>query len=148
MLQRPSRTVRWVLQTRSYEAMSTFAQTSATTAAASRTAAPPVSVRRNSRSGVWRLRAHAVRPENGAAAGSACEELIQRRRVRAPGRLELPPVPARRAGAGLVRALQERQQRRLRIARRAHGVVGKARQRPASLVRPEGLRRMQRLLAK
>ena len=31
-------------------------------AAASRTAAPPVSVRRNSRSGVWMLRAHAVRP--------------------------------------------------------------------------------------
>src|SRR6266508_4297335 len=38
---------------------------SAATAAASRTAAPPVSVRRNSRSGVSRLRAHAVRPVNG-----------------------------------------------------------------------------------
>jgi hypothetical protein len=40
-----------------------FAQTSAATAAASSTAAPPVSARKNSRSGVWRFRAHAVRPE-------------------------------------------------------------------------------------
>ena len=44
---------------------STFTQTSAAIAAASKTAAPPVSVRRNSRSGVCRLRAHAVRPEIG-----------------------------------------------------------------------------------
>ena len=35
--------------------------------AASKTAAPPVSVRKNSRSGVSRLRAHAVFPENGDA---------------------------------------------------------------------------------
>jgi hypothetical protein len=47
-----------------YEDASTFTQTSAATAPASRTAAPPVSVRRNSRSGVWTLRAQAVRPEN------------------------------------------------------------------------------------
>jgi len=37
---------------------------SAATAAASKTAAPPVSVRRNSRNGVSTLRAQAVRPEN------------------------------------------------------------------------------------
>ena len=57
----------------SYDDASTFTQTSAATAAASRTAAPPVSVRRNSRSGVSRLRAQAVRPENGdgLAVGSA-----------------------------------------------------------------------------
>ena len=41
-----------------------FTQTSAATAAVSKTAAPPVSVRRNSRSGVSMLRAQAVRPEN------------------------------------------------------------------------------------
>jgi hypothetical protein len=39
-----------------------FAQASAATLAASRTAALPVSVLRNSRSGVCRLRAQAVRP--------------------------------------------------------------------------------------
>ena len=41
-----------------------LAQTSAATAAASRTLALPVSVVRKSRSGVCRLRAHAVRPVN------------------------------------------------------------------------------------
>src|SRR5437016_2300959 len=51
--------------TRSYEAASTFAQTSAVTAAASSTAALPVSVRRKLRSGVSRLRTQAVRPEKG-----------------------------------------------------------------------------------
>jgi DNA-binding transcriptional ArsR family regulator len=46
---------------------------SAATVAASKTAAPPVSVRRNSRSGVCRFRAQAVRPVNGdgLALGSA-----------------------------------------------------------------------------
>ena len=44
-----------------------FAQASATTVAPSRIAAPPVSVRRNRRSGVSRARAHAVRPDSGAA---------------------------------------------------------------------------------
>src|SRR5215211_4605424 len=50
-----------------------FTQTSAATVAASKTAAPPVSVRRNSRSGVCRFRAQAVRPVNdgGLAFGSA-----------------------------------------------------------------------------
>src|SRR6266516_6791049 len=55
----------FVLQSESYEDASTFTQTSAAAAAASKTAAPPVSVRRNSRSGVCTLRAQAVRPENG-----------------------------------------------------------------------------------
>jgi hypothetical protein len=40
-----------------------FTQAIAAIVAPSRTAAPPVSVRRNSRSGVWTFRAHAVRPE-------------------------------------------------------------------------------------
>ena len=41
-----------------------FTHASAATAAASKTAAPPVSVRRKLRSGVCALRAQAVRPEN------------------------------------------------------------------------------------
>src|SRR5438876_7238422 len=55
----------FVLQSEPYDDASTFTQTSAAAVAASRTAAPPVSVRRNSRSGVCTLRAQAVRPENG-----------------------------------------------------------------------------------
>src|SRR5262249_26188004 len=39
---------------------------SAASAAASRTAAPPVSVLRKSRRGVWRFRDYAVSPENGS----------------------------------------------------------------------------------
>src|SRR5712691_7796537 len=42
-----------------------FDQASAASVAASRTVAPPVSVRRKFRSGVSRFRAQAVRPENG-----------------------------------------------------------------------------------
>ena len=52
-----------VVHSESYDDASTFTQTSAATAAASKTAAPPVSVRRNSRSGGGNVRAHAVRPE-------------------------------------------------------------------------------------
>jgi hypothetical protein len=37
----------------------------------SSTAAPPVSVRRNIRSGVCKFRAHAVRPENERVAGGS-----------------------------------------------------------------------------
>src|SRR5712691_9668708 len=55
----------FVLQSESYDDASTFTHMSAVAAAASKTAAPPVSVRRNSRSGVCTLRAQAVRPENG-----------------------------------------------------------------------------------
>ncbi len=51
-----------------YDVMSTFAQTSAATTPASSTAALPVSVRRNVRSGVSRFRAHAVRAENAVCA--------------------------------------------------------------------------------
>ena len=51
----------------SYDDESTFTQASAASVAPSKTAAPPVSVRRNSRSGVCTLRAHAVRPENPGA---------------------------------------------------------------------------------
>ena len=47
-----------------------FAQASAASAPARRTAALPVSVRRNSRSGVSRLRVQAVRPVKGAAVDS------------------------------------------------------------------------------
>ena len=58
-----------------------FTQASATTAMASSTAALPVSVRRNTCSGVCRFRAHAVRSANGcpAAGGSSSakvEELL------------------------------------------------------------------------
>src|ERR1019366_10697017 len=45
-----------------------FTQINAASAMASSTAAPPVSVRRNVRSGVCMFRAHAVRPENERAA--------------------------------------------------------------------------------
>src|SRR6266568_756299 len=54
----------FVVQSELYDDASTFTHMSAATAPASRTAAPPVSVRRNSRSGVCTLRAQAVRPEN------------------------------------------------------------------------------------
>src|SRR5438045_2270081 len=76
--------------TRSYEAASTFAQTSAATAAASRIAALPVSVRRKLRSGVSRFRTQAVRPEKGESAaagpGAASPLLVNRRgdRLRRP----------------------------------------------------------------
>jgi hypothetical protein len=53
-----------VVQTESYDDASTFTQRSAARAAASKTAELPVSVLRNSRRGVCRLRAHAVVPEN------------------------------------------------------------------------------------
>ena len=49
---------------------------SAATAAASKTAAPPVSMRRNSRSGVSKLRAHAVRAVNGVGRAFASPLLL------------------------------------------------------------------------
>ena len=63
-----SRTDSRAPQTASYDDASMFTQASAATAMPSSTAALPVSVRRNSRSGVCRFRAHAVRPDNGCAA--------------------------------------------------------------------------------
>ena len=53
-----------VCQTLSYEPESILTQASATRVAARRNAALPISVRRNRRSGVSRLRAQAVRSEN------------------------------------------------------------------------------------
>ena len=59
----PSRIASWVDHTDSYESdHGEFAHTSAATAATSSAIAPPVSVRRKSRSGAPRLRAHAVVP--------------------------------------------------------------------------------------
>ena len=81
-----------VCMTRSYEAASTFAQTSAATAAASSTAALPVSVLRKLRSGVSRFRTQAVRPVNGASAAGrpvATSLLVNRlhaAHIRAAGR--------------------------------------------------------------
>src|SRR6202034_1145073 len=63
----PIRTDSTVSQQVRYEDGSAFDQTSAAIVAASKTAALPVSVRRNWRRGVWRLRSHAVRSESGAA---------------------------------------------------------------------------------
>jgi hypothetical protein len=72
-----------VRQRESYDEKSTFAQTSAASVAASSAAAPPVSVRRKERSGVGRLRAHAVRPEKAAVRAGAGRlssvELVVRR---------------------------------------------------------------------
>src|SRR5918992_3483638 len=67
----PSSIASVVSQSSSYEEAWTFTQTSAATAAASSTAAPPVSVRRKFRSGVWTFLDQAVRPENGAPAAVA-----------------------------------------------------------------------------
>ena len=63
-----SRTDSRAPQTASYDDALMFTQASAATAMPSSTAALPVSVRRNTRSGVCRFRAHAVRPENGCTA--------------------------------------------------------------------------------
>ena len=60
MLAPPRRIDSGVCQTASYEAALTFAHTSAASVAARSTAALPVWVRRNRRSGVWRFRVHAV----------------------------------------------------------------------------------------
>src|SRR6266545_3688898 len=77
----------FVLQSESYDDASTFTHASAATAAASKTAAPPVSVRKNSRSGVSRLRAHAVRPEN---VGPSFDSLLPSR-----GTLNSPAMQSR-----------------------------------------------------
>src|SRR6478609_5412462 len=61
----PSRTTRSVSQTLRYDDASMLIQSSAAIVASSSTPALPVSVRRNSRSGVSRLRAQAVLPDSG-----------------------------------------------------------------------------------
>src|SRR5712692_11415543 len=76
---------RVVCQTRPYEPASTFTQTSAATAAARRTAALPVSVRRKLLSGVSRFRTQAVRPVNGVSRPAA--SLLLNRCTLSPDRL-------------------------------------------------------------
>src|ERR1022692_1597038 len=66
----PTRIDSAVCHVAAYPDESMFAQASAASAAASSTAALPVSVRRNWRSGVSRLRAHTVRSENSEAGES------------------------------------------------------------------------------
>ena len=66
----PDRITSTVCHVAAYPDGSMFAQASAARAAASRTAALPVSVRRNRRSGVSRLRAHTVRSEKSEAGES------------------------------------------------------------------------------
>ena len=68
----PDRISSTVCHVAAYPDGSMLAQASAASVAASRTAALPVSVRRNRRSGVSSLRAHTVRSENceGEAPGS------------------------------------------------------------------------------
>ena len=63
----PDRITSSVCQVAAYPDGSMLAQASAATVAASRTAALPVSVRRNWRSGVCRFCVHTVRRENGEA---------------------------------------------------------------------------------
>jgi len=67
----PMRIASSVCQVVSYEEDAAFFHASAATAAASRTAALPVSVRRNARSGVARCRVHAVRPEYASTSAIA-----------------------------------------------------------------------------
>src|SRR5262245_24760159 len=76
----PDRIISTVCQAAAYPAGSMLAQASAATVAASKTAALPVSVRTNRRSGVSRRCAHAVRSENGEAAalGSVTSGIVSR----------------------------------------------------------------------
>ena len=67
----PSRSANVVRHRASYDEASRFTQRSAATVAASRIAALPVSVRRNSRSGVSRFRVQAVPRTNGDSEASA-----------------------------------------------------------------------------
>src|SRR6185369_13268256 len=89
-----------VCQTSSYDDESTFTHRSAATAAPRSTAALPVSVRRNSRSGVSRLRAQAVRPEYGA--GGAELAIPRSLRGRCGGARQLLQNPAIKGGAAIV----------------------------------------------
>src|SRR3954454_4452475 len=75
-----------------------FTHTRAAIAAPRRTAALPVSVRRNSRSGVSRFRAQAVRPENGSRGDDAVIAAYSTRVKRSSrgGRATERAAPARR----------------------------------------------------
>jgi hypothetical protein len=85
-----------VPHTRSYDDAPTFAQTSAATVAARRTTALPVSVRRNCRSGVCRLRAHAVRPANST--GPDWDSVT-------PGFSPVRPGPSTRVAVGSAKSM-------------------------------------------
>src|SRR5438874_1067578 len=80
------------------------------------------------------------------AACSACKEVPQLGRVRAPGGREVGGIPAGRVGAGDVGALEEGEQRLLRIGCGAHRLVGELRKRACTELAPERLGRMQRAL--
>ncbi len=71
----PSRTTRSVSHTLRYDDESMLIQSSAVIVASSSTPALPVSVPMNSRSGVSRLRAHAVLPEKGLVLSDASEAM-------------------------------------------------------------------------
>ena len=79
-----SRTDSRAPHTASYDDTLRLTHTSAATAAPSSTTALPVSVRKNTRSGVCRLRAHAVRPEKARAPAAGVP----------PTRFLLQPEPA------------------------------------------------------
>src|SRR3954454_17093425 len=96
-----------------YDDGSTLTQTSAATVAARSTAAPPVSVRRNSRNGVWRFRAHAVPPERGEACvfdpvAEVTEPSSDRSRVSVIPGAGLPPAAPLRGLGDQVRLVERR----------------------------------------
>src|SRR3954452_4797415 len=62
-------------------------------------------------------------------ASSGPAQLAELLRSRAPGRLEVRRVPARRPRSGFVRALKEGEQERLRVGRRADRLVWQHRER-------------------
>ena len=96
-----SRTDSRAPQTASYDDALMFTQASAATAMPSSTTALPVSVRRNTRSGVCRFRAHAVRPENGCAAagGPSSDTAFLPRGGRSSPRSAGQQLPAGRAAS-------------------------------------------------
>src|SRR5262245_39463015 len=111
MPQPPSWIEKVVSQTVAYEDESALTQTSATTAAASRTAALPVSVRRKLRSGVSRFRAQAVRPEN-ADAGGPVVRLPSTAAMRRLFRRAVSARPAARSRPAQARGVRDRPDRR------------------------------------
>ena len=96
----PTRIDSSVSQNAAYPDPSMFAQASAASVAASSTAALPVSVRRNWRSGVS-CRAHAVRSENGEA-GNRAQSTAQFSPVAARGRQDLAARTAWNGSPGTI----------------------------------------------
>src|SRR5829696_6815832 len=68
--------------------------------------------------------------------GSAGMKFLQVRRRGAPLRFEARRVPAGEASPRLVGALAEREQRRSRVSRAAHGLVGQNRQGAGAILDP------------